>query len=781
MGRFGVGQAVRRSEDKRFLTGHGRYTDDITLPDQAHAFFLRSPHAHARISAIDTARVTTTPSVLAVYTAADVAAAGLGALPCQQPIENKDGSPMVNAPRPLLAHDRVRHVGDPVAMIVADGIAAAREAAELIDVDYEPLPVVTDAARALQPGAPSVWDVAPDNLCFDWQMGDEAATERALAAANHVTSIDLVNNRVVANPMEPRAAVGDYDAAPSDRYTLYTPTQGAHRVRDILAKDVFKLPAEKLHVITLDVGGAFGMKEFAYPEQALVVWAAKMLGRPVKWTAERVEGFLSDAHGRDHVTHAKLALGADGRFLGLNVSILANLGAYVSAFGASIPTGLCCPTLTGLYAIPVVHATVKGVFTNTVPVDAYRGAGRPEAAYVVERLVDVAAREIGVEPAELRRRNYVLSSAMPYETALGLTIDNGDFERNMGDAMRLADWAGFPARRAEARARGRLRGIGMSSYLECCAGGGSEEAEIRFEADGGITVLIGTQSNGQGHETTYAQLVEERLGVAFDGIRVVQGDTASIRYGEGTAGARSLAIGGSAIGGAAEKIVAKSKRIAAHLLEAAVADIEFDDGVFTVAGTDLSVAIGEVATTALDPKRAAAAGVEPGLDETERYFAQGSSFPNGCHICEVEIDEKTGAVEIVGYTVVDDFGKVVNPLIVEGQVHGGVVQGIGQALLEHCVYEPGSGQLLSSSFLDYCMPRADDVPCIDFATNETPCATNPLGVKGCGEAGAIGAPPAVMNAVVDALGEYGIRHLDMPATPETVWRVIQSAKAAPGA
>ena len=780
MGRFGVGQAVGRSEDKRFLTGHGRYTDDITLPDQTHAFFLRSPHAHARISAIDTARGTTTPRVLAVYTAADVAAAGLGALPCQQPIENRDGSPMVDAPRPLLVHHRVRHVGDPVAMIVADGIAAARDAADLIDVGYEPLPAVTDTAGTLHPGAPSVWDVAPDNVCFDWEMGDEAATERALAAAHHVTVIDLVNNRVVANPMELRGAIGDYDAA-ANRYALYTTTQGSHRVRDILAKDVFKLPAEKLHVITGDVGGAFGMKDFAYPEQALVVWAAKMLGRPVKWAAERVEGFASDAHGRDHVTHAKLALDADGRFLGIRVSIVANLGAYVSAFGPLVPTELCCPTLTGLYTVPAVHVTVKGVFTNTVPVDAYRGAGRPESAYVVERLVDLAAREIGIEPTELRRRNYVPSSAMPYETALGLTFDNGDFERNMGDAMRLADWADFPTRRAEAHARGRLRGIGMSSYLECCAGGGSEEAEIRFEAGGGITVLIGTQSSGQGHETTYAQLVEERLGVAFDSIRVVQGDTTRIRYGEGTAGARSLVVGGSALSAAAEKIATKGKLIAAHLLEAAVTDIEFDDGVFTVGGTDLSVTIGEVAKSALDPKRAAAAGVKPGLNETERYFAQGSSFPNGCHICEVEIDEETGAVEIVGYTVVDDFGKVVNPMIVEGQVHGGVVQGIGQALVEHCIYDSDSGQLLSSSFLDYCMPRADEVPCIDFATNETPCATNPLGVKGCGEAGAIGAPPSVINAVVDALSEYGIRHLDMPATPETVWRAIQSAKAAPGA
>ncbi len=780
MGRFGVSQGVRRSEDRRFLTGHGRYVDDVDVPRQAHAVFLRSPHAHARIKAIDTAEAAAAPGVLGVFTAADVAADGLGALPCMSPATNHDGSPMVDAPRPLLAAERVRHVGDTVAMVVAESIAAARDAAELIAVDYEPLPAVADTAATVEPGAPLVWDDAPNNVCFDWRTGDAAATERAFAAASRVVAVDLVNNRVVANPIEPRAALGEYDRA-EDRYTLHTSTQGSHKLRRFLSPHVLKVPADKLRVVTRDVGGSFGVKIFAYGEQALVLWAARNLDRPVKWTAERGESFVTDTHGRDHVTHAELALDADGRFLGLRVSIIANLGAYASAFGPFIPTDCCCPMLTGVYALPAVHATVRGVFTNTVPVDAYRGAGRPEAAYVVERLVDVAARELGVAPAELRRRNYVPPSAMPYRTALGLTFDHGDFARNMDDAMEQARWADFPARRAEARARGKLRGIGMANYIERCAGPGNEDARIRFEPDGGVRVFVGTQSNGQGHETAYAQIVAERLGVPFESIRVVQGDTESLDSGGGTGGSRSLALGGSAVCVAVARIVDTGKRIAAHLLEAAAVDIEFADGVFSVAGTDRGVTIAELAKASFDPDTAAAAGTKPGLDEAVRADVNGPTFPNGCHVCEVEIDEQTGVVGVVAYTVVDDFGAIVNPMLVEGQVHGGVVQGIGQALLERCAYEAESGQLLSASFMDYCMPRADDVPSIDFATNETPCAANPLGVKGCGEAGAIGAPPAVINAVVDALNELGVGHVDMPATPERVWRIIQRAKAASAA
>ncbi len=776
MGRFGVGQPVRRSEDQRFLTGRGEYTDDLDLPGQAYAAFLRSSHAHARIAALEVADAAASAGVLGVYCAADVAADGLGALPCRQPATNWDGSPMFDAPRPLLAAERVRHAGDTVAMVVAESAAAARDGAELIAVNYEPLPAVADTAAAVRPGAPAVWDEAPGNLCFDWRLGDGDATERAFAAAHHVTAMDLVNNRIVVNPIEPRAAIGAYDVA-TDHATLYTATQGVHGVRNTLSRHVLNMPAENLRVVTRDVGGSFGMKIFVYAEHALVIWAARKLGRPVKWTAERSEGFVTDIQGRDHVTHAELALDANGLILGLRVSTIANLGAYTSSAGPLIPTRASGPMLTGTYTVPAAHVRVRGVFTNTVPVDAYRGAGRPEAAYVIERLVEVAAREIGVEPAELRRRNYVPPSALPHETVLGMTFEACDFARNMDRAMELARWSGFPARRAQARAKGKLRGIGMSNYIERCAGAGSEQAEIRFEADGGVTVFVGTQSNGQGHATAYAQLVEERLGVPFERVRVVQGDTASVRYGEGTGGSRSMALGGSAIAAAAAKIVATGKKMAGHLLETAAVDVEFADGVFTIAGTDRSVTLAEVARASLDAATAAAAGIEPGLGETDRYAAQAPTYPNGCHVCEVEIDAETGAVEVVAYTVVDDFGKVVNPLLVEGQIHGGVVQGLGQALLERCAYDAESGQLLSATLMDYCLPRADDAPSIAFAMTETPCTANPLGAKGCGEAGAIGAPPAAINAVVDGLSEFGVRHVDMPATPEKVWRIIHSARS----
>ncbi len=776
MGRFGVGQAVRRSEDPRFLTGRGRYTDDIDLPRQVYAVFIRSPHAHARVKAIDTAQASAAPGVHGVFTAADAAADGLGPLPCLSPAQNHDGSMMVDAPRPLLAAERVRHVGDTVAMVVAETIAAAQDAAELVAVDYEPLAAVADTAAAVEPGAPLVRDQAPRNVCFDWRTGDRAATERAFAAAHHVTTIDLVNNRVVANPIEPRAALGDYDRA-ADRYTLHTSSQGSHKLIDVLSEHVLKVPAEKLRVVTADVGGSFGIKIFTYPEHALVLWASRKVGRPVKWTATRSDGFITDTHGRDHVSHAELALDAEGRFLGLRVATIANLGAYASAFGPFIPTDCCCPMLTGVYAIGAVHAKVEAVFTHTVPVDAYRGAGRPEAAYLVERLVAVAASELGVAPDELRRRNYVPSSAMPYRTALGLTFDHGEFARNMDDAMARAGWAGMPARRAEARARGKLRGIGMANYIERCAGPGGEDAEIRFEPDGAVVVLAGTQSNGQGHETAFAQIVADRLGVPFESVRVRQGDSDAIPFGAGTGGSRSLALGGSAVGVAAAGVIEQGKRLAAHTLETAIVDIEFADGVFTVAGTDRAVAIVDVAKASFDPATAAAARVRPGLDEAGHADAKAETFPNGCHVCEVEIDEETGAVAVVAYTVADDFGDIVNPLLVAGQVHGGVVQGIGQAVLERCAYEAESGQLLSASFMDYCLPRADDTPAIAFTTNATPCDANALGDKGCGEAGAIGAPPAVINAIVDALAAFGVRHIDMPATPERVWRAIQRAKA----
>ncbi|MFQ5985304.1 MAG: xanthine dehydrogenase family protein molybdopterin-binding subunit [Alphaproteobacteria bacterium] len=771
MRRFGKGQPVRRKEDQRFLTGRGRYTDDINLNHQAYAYVLRSPHAHARLAAIDAAEALAAPGVVAVFTGADVAADGLGTLPCAISLANRDGSPMVKPPRPVLARDRVRYVGDNVALVVADSPEGARDAAELVRVDYEPLAAVADPVAARSPGTPAVWDEAPDNVCFDWETGDRAACAAAFAKAHHRTRLELVNNRVVVNSIEPRVALGGYDPG-DDRYTLYTGTQGVHSVRQVLAEFALEVPENRVRVITPDVGGGFGMKGFVYPEYALVLWAAKKIGRPVKWTGERSDAFVSDTHGRDHVTHAELALDADGRFLGLKVSIVANMGAYLSDYGPEIPTESCTPTLAGVYTTPVIYAEVRGVFTNTVPVDAYRGAGRPEAAYVVERLVDTAAGELGLDPAELRRLNFVRPSAMPYTTPTGITYDSGDFEKTMDEATARADWAGIGARRKEAGARGKRRGIGMATYIEYAGGPPGDAAEIKFDPSGNATIFIGTQSTGQGHETVYAQLAAEALGVPFEDIRVVQGDTETVESGIGTGGSRSLQVGGHAVLEAADQIVAKGTRIAAHLMEAAEADIAFADGRFTIAGTDRSVGIAEVARAAFEPGRLPE-GLEPGLDETGRHVPEAATFPMGCHICEVEIDEATGAVEIVAYTVVDDFGRVINPLLVAGQVHGGVVQGIGQALCEHCVYDKGSGQLLTGSFLDYCMPRADTVPAIDFNHLEFPCMTNELGVKGCGEAGAVAAPPAVINAVVDALHDLGVRHLDMPATPERVWRAMR--------
>ena len=773
MGQFGIGQSVRRQEDERLLTGRGQYTDDIGLPGQAHAYFLRSPHAHARIAAIETGPAAAVFGVLAVYVDEDVEAAGLGGLPCLAPIDNRDGSPMVLPPRPLLAGGRVRHVGEPIAMVVAESLAAAKDAAELIVVGYEPLAAVVDTAGAAAPGAPTIWDEAPDNVAFRWHLGDEAMTAGAFDRAAHITALDLVNNRVVSNALEPRNAIA---AVEGGRYALICSNQGGHTLKSTLSRHVLNVPEDDIRVVTPDVGGGFGTKYALYHEPALVLWAAKELCRPVKWVAERGEAFVSDSQGRDHVTRAELALESDGGFLAIRVRTTANLGAYLTAHGPSAPTVYSAPMITGTYDIPAVSVSVEGVYTNTVPVDVYRGVGRAEATYVVERLVDAAARELGVEPAELRRRNYVPQSAVPYTAATGLSIESADYARDMDDAMRHADWEGLVRRRADARARGRLRGIGMSSYVASSAGADEEEAAIVFENDGGIAVHVGTQSSGQGHDTAFVQIVEERLGVAFESVRLVQGDTDVIPFGVGTVASRSLALCGSAIAVAADKVVAKATKIAAQSLEAAVLDITFADGVFTVAGTDRSVTLAEVAAAAKEPVTAAAAGVEPGLDERVRYAADESTFPSGCHVCEVEIDAETGTIEIVGYTVVDDFGRVVNPLIVEGQVHGGVAQGIGQALLERTVYDDASGQLLSGSFMDYCMPRADDFPAVVFALNETPCSANVLGVKGCGEAGAIGAPPAVINAIVDALAELGVRDIDMPATPERVWRAIRAAR-----
>jgi aerobic carbon-monoxide dehydrogenase large subunit len=774
MGQFGMGQPVRRSEDRRFITGAGRYTDDIELPRQAIGYVLRSPHAHATIRAIDIAAVQAAPGVLGIFTGADLERDGIGKIPCVVPLKNRDGSRIKMVEHPLLAVGRARHVGDGVAFVVAETAAAAKDAAELIRVDYDVLPAVADAVRAAEPSAPLVWDDIPNNLCFDWETGNRKATEAAFADAKHVIELNLVNNRLVANSMEPRGALGVYDAA-EDRFTLYTSTQGSHAIRRLLAASVFRFAEHRIRVVTPDVGGGFGMKLFLYPEHGLVLYAARKLGRPVKWIGERSESFLSDAQGRDNVTRARLALDADLNFLAIDVETTANLGAYLSNFGTFIPTMAGTAMLAGVYRTPAAVVRVKGVYTNTVPVDAYRGAGRPEANYALERLVDYAARQLGVAPAELRRRNFIPPEAMPFKTVLGMTYDSGEFAKNLADALKHADADGFAARKAQSAARGKLRGLGLSTYIEQCGGGFDEMAEVRFDSSGAVTVIIGSQSSGQGHQTAYAQLVADGLGIPFDRVRVHQGDSDVVGFGRGTGGSRSLPVAGNALSIAIQRIIDKGKKIAAHRLEAAEADIEFADGQYVIAGTDKRVSMVEVAQAAHNPLLLPAS-FEPGFDEKAHYLPAAHTFPNGCHVCEVEIDPDTGVTTVLRYVVVDDFGNVVNPMLLAGQIHGGVVQGIGQALIEGCVYDDG-GQLVTGSFMDYAMPHADDVPPIEFAYNVVPCRTNPLGVKGAGEAGAIGAPPAVINAVVDALAGLGIETIEMPATPHSVWRAIQQARA----
>jgi aerobic carbon-monoxide dehydrogenase large subunit len=775
MNQYGIGQGVRRVEDRRFLTGHGSYVDDLSLPRQAHAFMLRSPHAHAEIRRIDTAAAAKAPGVLAVLTGEDLAQDGLGAIPCLSALQNRDGTAAALPPRPAVVGDRARHAGDTVAVVVAETAAAARDAAELIAVDYRPLPAAVETAHALDPGQPLVWDTAPHNVAFDWELGDGAAVARAMSTAAHRIALQLVNNRVVVNSMEPRGAIGAYDAG-EDAYTLWSSTQGSHFLRNLLAESVLKVPENRIRVVTRDVGGGFGMKLFLYPEHILVLWAARKLGRPVKWTPERADAFLTDTQGRDNLTRLELGLDRELRFLALSVETVANMGAYLSNFAPEIPTASGGPMFSGVYRIPAIHVAVKGVFTHTVPVDAYRGAGRPEAAYALERLIDVAARRLGVPADELRRRNFVAPEAMPYATPLGVTYDSGAFGRNMADALAAADLAGFAARRAEALARGRRRGLGYAVYIEQSGFPPDEFAELRFDPSGSLTILMGTQSSGQGHQTAYAQLAAERLGLDLGKIRVLQGDTDAIGFGRGTGGSRSLPVGGAALAHAADKLVAKGKRIAAHLFEVAEADVEFADGVFQVAGTDRRLGIEAVARAAFNPMQQPP-GVEPGFAESGHFTPPAPTFPNGCHVCEVEIEPETGLAHIERYLVVDDFGTVINPLLLAGQVKGGIGQGVGQAMLERCVYDAATGQLVTGSFTDYCLPRADDLPAIGFAYNVVPCRSNPLGIKGAGEAGAIGAPPALVNAVVDALSPLGIEHLDMPLTPERVWSAIRTAKA----
>jgi aerobic carbon-monoxide dehydrogenase large subunit len=779
----GIGAAVRRKEDARLLTGRGRYTDDIQRPGQLHAHFVRSPVAHARIAAVDAAAASAAPGVVAVFTGRDLAEAGVGSLPCGWQIHSRDGSPMAEPPHPPLAADRVRYVGDAVAVVIARTYAEAASAASLVDVEYDDLPAAVGVLAAAAPDAPLVHDDVAGNLCFDWEIGDRAATDAALARAAHVVTLDLVNQRLVPNAIEPRAALAEYDAV-SDMTTLHTTSQNPHLIRLLLGAFVLGIPEHKLRVVAPDVGGGFGSKICLYAEEVVVTWAARRLGRPVRWTAQRSESFQTDAHGRDHVTHAELGLDEDGHFVGLRVATHANLGAYLSTFGSAVPTYLYATLFAGCYQTPAIHANVRAIFTNTAPVDAYRGAGRPEAAFVVERLVDLAARELGIDRIEIRRRNFI--TEFPYASPVALTYDSGDYHATLDLALQLADYDGFESRREEARQRGRLRGIGISTFVEACGiapsalagalgarAGLYESGQVRVHPTGSVTVFTGTHSHGQGHETTFAQLVSDQLGIDIDRIEVVHGDTDRSSFGMGTYGSRSLVVGGSAIYLAMEKVIDKGRKIAAHLLEAAVDDVEFEKGTFRVAGTDRTKSIGEVALAAYVP-HVYPPDLEPGLDETAFYDPKNFTYPAGAHVVEVEIDPDTGQVELVGVACADDVGTVVNPMIVDGQMHGGLAQGIGQALLEHAVYDE-SGQLLTGSFMNYTMPRAADFPFFRLGHCTTVCTHNPLGAKGVGEVGSIGVPPAVINAVVDALAHLGVRHVDMPATPEKVWRVMNEA------
>jgi carbon-monoxide dehydrogenase large subunit len=779
MSATGIGAAVRRKEDFRFITGKGQYTDDVSRPGQAHIYFVRSPHAHARIKRIDTKSAAGMPGVVGVVTGAEFAESKLGNLICGWMVLSKDGSPMKMAPHPALAVGKACHVGDPVAVVVADTMAQAKDAAEKIAVDYEVLPAVVDPTKAAAKGAPLIHDAAPNNTIYNWHLGDHDATAAALKGAKHVTKLEFVNNRLVPNAMEPRAALAEYDSG-TQNLTLWNATQNPHVARLVISAFVGIAPENKLRVIAPDVGGGFGSKIFIYPEEVVCLWAARQFNRPVKWTAERSESFISDAHGRDHVTTAELALDADHKITGLKVKTVANLGAYMSTLSSAVPTFLYATLLSGQYAIPHIYAEVDAVYTNTVPVDAYRGAGRPEATYVVERLVEAAARELDLDPADLRKKNFV--KTFPYQTAVASLYDAGDYNASLQKALQIHDYKGFGKRKRESEKSGKLRGIGFATYIEACgvapsslvgqlgAGVGLwESAEVRVNPTGSVELLTGCHAHGQGHETTFAQLVAERLGIGIDQVNVVHGDTDKVQFGMGTYGSRSGAVGMSAIVKALDKVEAKAKKIAAHLLEAAEGDIVFKDGKFTVAGTDKSVAWGELALAAYVAHKFPTGEIEPGLKEAAFYDPTNFTFPAGCHICEVEIDPETGVTSVVGWTAVDDFGTVINPMIVEGQVHGGVAQGVGQALLEHTVYND-SGQLVSGSYMDYAMPRADNLPSLKVDMTVTKCPSNPLGIKGCGEAGAIAAPAAVMNAITNALGTEKI---DMPATPAAVWNTIQ--------
>lgn len=760
--KFGVGQSVRRLEDPRLLTGRGTYTDDVSMPNESYGIVLRSPHAHALIRSINTATAAETEGILRIYTAEDIRE--LGTIQCMAAIQQVDGSDLKAPPFPILAVEKVAYVGQPVAFIVAETLSAAKDAAEQIEVEYEALPAAIGTADANAADAPQVWDEIPGNTSFVWRDGDQSATTQALAQAPHKVALRLVNNRLIVASIEPRIAIGDWDG---ERFTLTTTSQGPHSLRLQLAEHLFRMPEDAFRVVTHEVGGGFGMKIFMYPEQPLVLFAARDLGRPVRWTGERsADAFPSDYHGRDQVNDIEIGFDDDGRILGLSVQTQANLGAFVSNFAPYIATECGAAMLSGVYSIPAIALEVRGVFTNTVPVDAYRGAGHPEAIYVIERSIDAVAYKLGLSPAEVRQRNFIKSAQLPYTTAMKWTYDSGDFEALLNRIN--SQTADFTERRAVSEKKGKLRGLGISHYIKGVRAGAGEAVRLDIDASGDATIYIGNQSNGQGHETVFAQAVSERLGIDIGRIALVQGDTDRVETGHGTGGSRAMLNGIPACDKAAVAVIENGTRIAADCMEAAEADIEYDEGVFRIAGTDRSMTFTEVASQAANQG-------EP-LDGEAQFTADGMTFPNGSHACEVEIDPETGETRIVGYWAVDDFGRLINPLLLAGQVQGGLAQGIGQALLEHCVYDD-SGQLISGSFMDYCVPRADDLP--DFSVElveDYPCTTNPKGIKGAGEAGAVAAPPTVINAILDALSPLGITQIDMPATPERIWRAIQEAK-----
>lgn len=779
-----VGKPLKRKEDQRLLTGRGRYVDDIRRHGETHAVFVRSPIAHGVIKSIDKDAALASPGVLGVYTGKDIKRDKWGSIPCGWIVTDRNGEPHKAVPHYALTPDRARYVGDHLAVVVAETAKQARDGAELVEIEFEELDPVIDLATAME-GA-QIHDLASQNLCYDWELGNEVELDAIFDKAHHVASLDLVNNRLVPNPMEPRAAIAEYDEAQED-YTLWSTSQNPHMLRWMLSGSVTGIPETKLRVIAPDVGGGFGMKIYCYPEETTCLWLAKEVGRPVRWTGDRSESFLADTHGRDHLTTVKMALDEKGTFLGMKVDTTANMGAYLSNYATSIPTYFYATLLSGCYKTPAIYVNVRSVFTTTAPVDAYRGAGRPEAAYLIERIVDVAAQEMGMDPIELRRHNFIKPADYPFKTPVLLTYDIGDYDASLDEALRMIDYDGYEVRRAESEARGKLRGIGVACYIEACgvapsqliskmgAGAGLwESAQIRFNATGTAFVLTGTHGHGQGHETTFGQIVADMFGIPMEDVELVHGDTSKVPMGMGTYGSRSLAVGGSAIVRAGEKVIAKGRKIAAHMLEAAEGDIEFEHGLFSVVGTNKSVSIKEVAERAYVPSDYPE-DLEPGLDETAFYDPSNFTYPAGTHICEVEIDPKTGVLEIVDWVAVDDFGKVINPMIVEGQIHGGLAQGIGQAIMENSVYDTESGQLLTGSFMDYCMPRADDLPNFQVGYTTTLCTHNPIGAKGAGEAGAIAAPPTLISAISNALG---VKHIDMPATREKIWRVARDKMAA---